>query len=77
MRDSQQLTYQQIVVVDGRNQLVSAKLASPLSLPQSVGLMEKLLQQFQSLVRLNALVVNLDGFMQQLLLQLLSALQSI
>jgi hypothetical protein len=39
--------------------------------------MEKLLQQFQSLVQLNALVVNLDGFMQQLLLQLRSALQSI
>jgi hypothetical protein len=77
MRDSQQLTYQQIVVVDGRNQSVSAKLASLLSLPQSVGLMEKLLQQFQSLVRLNALVANLDDFMQQLSLQQLSALQSI
>jgi hypothetical protein len=43
-----QRTWLQIVVADGRNLLESARLALHQSLHLCAGLMEKLLQQFQS-----------------------------
>jgi hypothetical protein len=43
-----QRTWLQIVVADGRNLLESARLALHQSLRLCAGLMEKLLQQFQS-----------------------------
>jgi hypothetical protein len=68
---------QQIVVEDGRNQLVNAKQVLHLYQRQFAAQMEKLLQQFPSQVLLNALVANLVDFMQRLSLLQLSVSRNI
>jgi hypothetical protein len=67
-----QLTYQLIAVVVGHNLWENAKPELHLSLPQSVALMEKLLQRFQSQAPSNALVASQVAYMQQRLLRLLN-----
>jgi hypothetical protein len=76
MRVTQQPTLLQIVVEVGRNLWENVKQALHLSQHLCAVLMEKLLPQSLSAVRLNVLDVNQVDYMQQPLLQQLSDSQS-
>jgi hypothetical protein len=71
MRALPQRTWLQIVAVDGRNLLESARQELHQSLHLCADLMEKLLRQFQSVALSKDLAVSLDAYMPPPLSQLL------